>query len=237
VSGQAQQGTGQTPGGPIRACVFDAYGTLFDLSTACARLRAQLQEREKPLAALWRDKQVQYSWWRTLQGRHVDFEGVTRDALAHALDALHLDVGLEAALMAAFNALEAYPEVPGVLRRLRAMGLTTAILSNGSPSMLAALVQNAGIGALLDHVLSVEDVGVFKPDPRVYALAVERLGVPAQQISFQSSNAWDAHAAASFGMRVVWCNRQGQAVERLPGRPAFTVASLQELPELLAHGA
>ena len=218
----------------IRACVFDAYGTLFDVASAAARCSDVLGERAGPLAALWRDKQLQYSWLRGLQGRHADFWQVTGDALDYTLETFGLaDPGLRARLMDLYLTLSAFPEVSATLRRLKDAGLATAILSNGSPRMLAAAVEAAGIGALLDHVLSVETVGVFKPHPSVYQLAVDRLGVPAAAIAFQSSNGWDAYAASAFGMRVVWCNRYGQRPERLPGRPDHVVKTLAELPPLL----
>ena len=129
--------------------------------------------------------------------------------------------------------LDAFPEVPDVLRRLKAAGLKTAILSNGTPDMLEAAVSNAGIGDLLDAVLSVEAVGIYKPHVKVYHLVVDRFAIPAEAISFQSSNAWDAYAASAFGMRVVWCNRYGQRPERLPGSPDYEVKSLAELPALM----
>lgn len=221
----------------VRACVFDAYGTLFDVASASWRLQAVLGERAGALAALWRDKQLQYTWLRAAQGRHADFQVVTRDALAYALQALELDAALAPRLMQAFDALAVYPEVPAVLARLKEAGMRTAILSNGTPAMLAALVQHAGIGPLLDHVISVESVGVFKPHPSVYQSAVARLGLAPARISFQSSNAWDAYAASAFGMRVVWCNRGAQPPERLPGAPDAQVASLAALPALLGIGA
>jgi 2-haloacid dehalogenase len=129
--------------------------------------------------------------------------------------------------------LDTFPEVPEVLRQLKAGGFVTAILSNGTPTMLAEVVRSSDLGGLLDAVLSVETVGVYKPHPSVYALAVDHLGVPAHAISYQSSNAWDAYAASAFGMRVVWCNRYGQPAERLPGEPDAVVRSLEELPALL----
>ena len=129
--------------------------------------------------------------------------------------------------------LDTFPEVPEVLRRLRAAGFRTAILSNGSPGMLRAAVEGSGIADLLDAVLSVEEVGVFKPHPSVYQMALDRLGVPAAAVSFQSSNSWDAYAASAFGMRVVWCNRYGQRRERLPGAPDREIRSLSELPALV----
>ncbi len=218
----------------IRACVFDAYGTLFDFGSAAAGCADVLGDRAAPLTALWRDKQLQYSWLRGLQGRHADFWQVTGDALDYTLETVGLsDPGLRARLMDLYLTLSAFPEVSVTLRRLKDAGLATAILSNGSPRMLAAAVEAAGIGALLDHVLSVETVGVFKPHPSVYQLALDRLGVPAAAIAFQSSNGWDAYAASAFGMRVVWCNRYGQRPERLPGAPDRVVQSLAELPPLL----
>jgi 2-haloacid dehalogenase len=219
--------------GGIRACVFDAYGTLFDVSSAAVRHRGELGEKAPALAALWRDRQLQYTWLRTIQARHVDFSRITRDALAHALQALGLDARLEPLLMQSFDALDAYPEVPDVLQRLRAAGYTTAILSNGTPDMLAALLDHAGLASLFDAVVSVENVGVYKPHPRVYQSMVSELGLRADQICFQSSNAWDAHAASAFGMRVVWCNRSGQPPERLPGEPDACIGTLGELPDLL----
>ena len=136
--------------------------------------------------------------------------------------------------MQLYLTLDAYPDVPEVLRRLRDAGLATSILSNGSPAMLAAAIAHAGVGDLLDHVLSVEDAGVYKPHSRVYQLAVDRLAVPPQEIAFISSNGWDAWAASAFGMRAIWCNRQSQIRERLPGAPDREIRSLAEMPALLA---
>jgi len=218
----------------IRACVFDAYGTLFDHASAAAGCRDVLGERLGPLTTLWRDKQLQYTWLRALQGRHEDFWQVTGDALDFALETLGLDdPRLRARLMDLYLSLDVFPEVPAMLQRLTAAGLKTAILSNGSPQMLGAVVKKAGIAEFLDAVLSVEAVGVYKPHPSVYQLAVDRLAVPAGAISFQSSNAWDAYAASAFGMRVVWCNRYGQRPERLPGKPDREIESLAELPALV----
>ena len=218
----------------IRACVFDAYGTLFDFNSAAARCRDELGDKAPTLSTLWRDKQLQYAWLRALMGHHLDFSQVTGHALDYALDTLGIAGNtIRGRLLDAYFTLDCFPEVPEMLRRLKAGGLTTAILSNGSPKMLAAAVESAKLGGLLDGLLSVEEVGIYKPHPKVYQLAVDRLGVPARAISFQSSNAWDAHGAAAFGFRVVWCNRYGQRAERLPGRPDFEVRSLADLPALL----
>jgi 2-haloacid dehalogenase len=220
----------------IRACVFDAYGTLFDFASAAARCADGLGDKAEALTPLWRDKQLQYTWLRAAQNRHADFWRVTADALDFALETLGIadaKGALRRRLLDCYMTLDAFPEVPEVLRQLKAADFVTAILSNGTPAMLAAAVQHAGIGGALDHVLSVEDVGAFKPAPAVYQLAVARLGVPPSAIAFQSSNAWDIHAASAFGMRTVWCNRTGQRRERLPGAPDRETKTLAELPELL----
>lgn len=222
----------------VRACVFDAYGTLFDFASAARRCQDALGDSFNRLTALWREKQLQYTWLRAAQGRHADFWQVTGDALDFSLETLMLDQpGLRDRLMDLYLALDAFPEVPDVLRQLKAAGLKTAILSNGTPSMLDSAVKNARIDSLVDMVLSVEEVGVYKPDPRVYQLAVDRLAIPASQISFQSSNAWDAHAASSFGMKVVWCNRYRQPRERLPGKPDYEINTLAELPGIVGAAA
>src|SRR5882672_6200715 len=224
----------QAPLTGIKACVFDAYGTLFDFASAAKRCGDVLGDSADKLTALWRDKQLQYSWLRAVQGRHADFWQVTGDGLDYALETLGIaQPGLHDRLMSLYLSLETFPEVSETLRRLRAAGMRTAILSNGSPRMLDAIVTGAKIDGLLDAVLSVEEAGVYKPHPKVYQLAVDRLGVPAGAIAFQSSNAWDAHAASAFGTRVVWCNRYDQRRERLPGAPDREIRSLAELPALV----
>ena len=218
----------------IRACVFDAYGTLFEYVSAAARCSDVLGDKVAPLTALWRDKQLQYTWLRSLQGHYVEFSQVTSDALEFALAAFGLsDPALHERLMSLYSRLECFAEVPAMLATLQAAGLRTAILSNGSPAMLAAAVAHAGLTQLFDAVLSVDAVGVYKPHPRVYQLAVDRLGIPAAAICFVSSNGWDAYAASAFGMQVIWCNRYGQPPERLPGVPAAEITSLAQLPALL----
>ena len=218
----------------IRACIFDAYGTLFDVHSAAARCRGDLGDKADSLSDIWRQKQLQYTWLRSLMHAHVDFWQVTGDALDFALAAVGLDdPAMRRRLMDLYLELDAYPEVPAMLDRLKAGGIATAILSNGAPAMLDAAVESAALAGTLDHVLSVEDIGIFKPDPRVYGLAVDRLGVAPREICFQSSNAWDAYAASHFGFRVVWVNRFNQPPERIPGAPDRQLRDLAALPELL----
>ena len=218
----------------IEACVFDAYGTLFDVNSAARSAQGSLGEKWQPLAELWRAKQLQYTWLRGLAGRHADFWQVTGDALDFALATLQLeDPALRSRLMNLYQSLSAYPEVAETLKRLKSAGMRLAILSNGTPAMLAAAAASAGIAGLLDAVLSVEEVKVYKPHPSVYQLASQRFGVPAPQICFISSNGWDAYSAKAFGFRVLWCNRSGQAPERIPETPDAQIATLAELPDIV----
>jgi 2-haloacid dehalogenase len=216
------------------ACVFDAYGTLFDLTSAARRCADALGAKAEALGALWRARQLDYSWLRSLMGAHADFWQVTGDALDYAL-AVHgiADAALRTRLMDAFLHIEAYPDARGALEALKRAGRPAAILSNGSPRMLDAAVGSAGLGHLLDHVLSIEEAGIYKPHPRVYELAARRLGIPASRICFVSSNGWDAAGAAQFGFQAVWANRGGAPREGLPGTLAAELPALDRLPALL----
>lgn len=219
----------------IYACVFDAYGTLFDVHSAVGRHRQRLGLEADDVSALWRNRQLEYTWLRSLMGRHADFWQVTGDALDFALAAHGIeDDRLRLDLMTAYLELDCYPEVPATLEKLKARRMRTAILSNGTPKMLAAAVDNSGLENRIDSVLSIEAVGVYKPDPRVYQLAVDTLQVPADAIIFLSANAWDAAGAAAFGFQVAWINRFKQQPERLPGRPDAEIHTLAELPGLIA---
>ena len=218
-----------------KACVFDAYGTIFDLVSATDRLSAELGEDLAPkLGELWRTKQLQYSWLRSLTGHYTSFWDVTRDALDYSFEQLGIkNPALKEKLIEGYRALDAYPDVKPILAKLKQAGLKTAILSNGSPDMLASGVRGAGLTDLLDAVLSVEDAGVFKPDYRVYQLACDRFNVSPAAICFLSSNGWDAAGAASFGFKVAWINRNKLPIERLPGKPDAIIRSMDGLPALL----
>jgi 2-haloacid dehalogenase len=218
----------------IRACVFDAYGTLLDFGSAAASCADVLGAQGDALTRLWRDKQLQYSWLRAAQGRHADFWQVTGDALDYSMETLGLsDPALRERLMSLYLTLAPFPEARSVLARLKRAGMRTATLSNGAPKMLNTAIDAADLTPLLDAVISIEEAGVFKPHPSTYRLCVDRMGLPADSICYISANGWDAYAASAFGMRVVWCNRYGQRPERLPGNPDCVVTSLDGLPALL----
>jgi 2-haloacid dehalogenase len=218
----------------IGACLFDAYGTLFDVHSAVAREAGALGDKAEPVSNAWRQKQLQYTWLRSLMRAHADFYQITADALDYALESHGIyDRELRARLLELYLTLDAYPEVPETLRRLRAQGIATGILSNGEPRMLTAAVDSANLRALLDDVITVEAVGVYKPDPQVYDLGRRRSGLAKERICFVSANAWDVAGAASYGFRVIWLNRFGQVPERLPGTPAATVTRLDAVAERL----
>ena len=220
----------------IEACVFDAYGTLFDVSSVARGAQDELGASWQALSDLWRTKQLQYTWLRGLSGKHADFWQVTGDALDFAMTSIGIaDSGLRNRLMDLYLRISAYPEVNETLCRLKASGVKLAILSNGTPAMLSSAVDNANLGGLFDAVLSVEEVGVFKPHSSVYQLAVDRLAVAPKQICFISSNGWDAFSAKAFGFHVLWCNRFAQVPERIPDLPDGEILDLSELPDWLGY--
>lgn len=224
----------------ITTCVFDAYGTLFDVAAAAREVAAEPGREEfahhwPGLSEKWRQKQLQYSWLRTITAEHTDFWQVTKDGLDWALEAegLAADTDLRDRLLALYWQLSAFPEVGSVLSALRDAGQNTAILSNGSPEMLAGAVQSAGLEELLDDVLSVESVGIFKPAPQVYDMVIQRFGCAKSHVLFVSSNGWDACAAAAYGFQSVWVNRRAEPVDRLPGQPDHILFDLTAIPELV----
>ena len=224
---------------PITTCIFDAYGTLFDVAAAARQAAGEpgfekLQQKWPELANHWRLKQLQYTWLRAVTDAHADFWDVTQDGLDWALEAtdLHGDATLRQRLLDLYWELQAYPEVPEMLRALKSGGLQTAILSNGSPPMLDGAVQSAGIGDVLDDVLSVESVGVFKPDSRVYDLVPERFRCARDEVLFVSSNGWDAAGASGYGFVTAWVNRAGEPMDRLPWKPAHVLSDLMPIPQL-----
>ena len=223
----------------ITTCIFDAYGTLLDVNSA-ARSKATEPGQEalaacwEPLSEDWRRKQLEYTWLRAITGEHVDFWQVTEDALDWSMERHGLaDPVLREDLLALYWHLSPYPEVPSLLATLKARGLRCAILSNGSPDMLAEAAESAGLAGFLDGILSVEEVGVFKPARAVYDLVGQRYGTEASEVLFVSSNGWDAAGAAGYGFTTAWVNRAGLPRDRLPGQPQHELTDLTSIPELL----
>ena len=220
----------------IRACMFDAYGTLFDVHAPVAAVAAKIGDSADAVSRLWRQKQLEYTWLRSLMGEHAVFWQVTGEALDYALAAHGIDDrALREELMDLYMTLDAYPDAREALGDLKAAGFITGILSNGSPGMLNAAIRSSGLGDHLDYVLSIESVGIYKPHAKVYQMVVDCPDVDdASDVCFVSANTWDAQAAANFGFQVARINRFGLADENIPGKPKRLLNSLNELPAVLA---
>jgi 2-haloacid dehalogenase len=234
-SPSTQLGTSRVPNpgqGPLRALVFDAYGTLFDVFSVTSLCELLFPRSGAALAVTWRSKQLQYSLLRSLMERYVDFWHITQDALVYATNALGLELTAEKRerLMNAYRTLHAFQDVKPGLEQLKAQGLRLAILSNGAPGMLQSAATSAGIADLLDEIISVDDIKVFKPSPRVYQLASARLGIATEDIGFVSSNSWDVAGATSAGLTAFWIQRAAaEPPEELGYRAAHVVHAITDL--------
>ena len=218
----------------IKACIFDAYGTLFDVNSACRELSKEVGHNWESLASLWRLRQVEYTWLRNSMNEYIDFWQITSDALDYAMETLDIEnIKLKQDLLALYLKLEAYPEVKDLLKKLKQKGFKTGILSNGSMKMLNSAVDNANIRDFLDGILSVEECKTYKPSKKVYDLVEKNIKVKKENVMFFSSNAWDMHAASNYGFNTIWVNRFNAKLERLPGKPNNIVNSLEKIDEII----
>ena len=216
-----------------KVCIFDAYGTLFDVNAACRELSIEVGEKWEELATLWRLRQVEYTWLRNSMNEYIDFWKITEGALEYAMEVLNIEnKRLKNKLLDLYLKLEAYPEVGNILAKLKERGFKTGILSNGSEKMLESAVKNAQIKNLLDEVISDERCKVFKPSSKVYDLVKDTYKVKNNQVAFFSSNAWDMHAAANYGFKTIWVNRFNGKLERLPGKPEAIVKNLEGIVQI-----
>ena len=213
----------------LKALVFDAYGTLFDVHSVFGRCEEVFPGRGSDLTTIWRSKQLQYTWLRSLMGRYEDFWQITQDGLVFACRSLGLDASQEQIdfLMQAYLSLSPFPEVTVALDALS--GIACSILSNGTPAMLESAVRNAGLAGRFEHILSVDEVRVYKPSPIVYELAEKHLGIQRSQIGFVSSNCWDVAGAKAFGLEVYWLNRKDEPLEVLGFEPDRIIHTASEL--------
>ena len=218
----------------IKACIFDAYGTLFDVNAACRELSKEVGDNWEKLASLWRLRQVEYTWLRNSMDEYIDFWQITSDALDYAMETLGIENNeLREELLNLYLKLEAYPEVNNLLKKLKQRGLKTGILSNGSMKMLNSAVDNANIREYLDEILSVEECKIYKPSSKVYDLVKIKMQISEENVLFFSSNAWDMHAASNYGFKTIWVNRFNAKLERLPGKPIDIVNSLEKIDEII----
>ena len=218
----------------IEACIFDAYGTLFDVNAACRELSKEVGDNWEKLASLWRLRQVEYTWLRNSMDEYIDFWKITSDALDYAMETLGIENNeLREELLNLYLKLEAYPEVKDLLKRLKQRGLKTGILSNGNMKMLNSAVDNANLREYLDEILSVEECKIYKPSSKVYDLVKIKMQISKENVLFFSSNAWDMHAASNYGFKTIWVNRFNTKLERLPGKPIDIVRSLDKIDEII----
>ena len=218
-----------------KALVFDLYGTLYNVHSVAARCEAQYPQRGNEISTLWRQKQLEYTWLRSLMGEYRNFEQATRDALVYTCK--HLGLALDEAacdmLWQEYLRIQPFPEVPEALRRLNALGLPLAILSNGSTHSIRTVVQHSGLEHAFAHLISVDAVEIFKPHPRVYELAERRLALQRSDILFVSSNAWDAAGARHYGYPACWVNRSGGCFDELGQQPDHVVTGIDALAALM----
>ena len=220
----------------ITTCVFDAYGTLFDVNAACRELSKEVGDKWNELSSLWRLRQVEYTWLRNSMKEYIDFWKITSDALDYAMETLNINnIKLRDDLLSLYLELEAYPEVKSILEDIKKRGMKTAILSNGNKKMLESAVINANIQHLLDKVLSVDDCKIYKPASEVYDLVDKKMGVKKENVLFFSSNAWDMHAASNYGFKTIWVNRFEGKLEKLPGKPDKIINSLEQIEKILQN--
>ncbi len=218
-----------------RVIVFDAYGTLLDIHSVLDEASRAFGDAAAGIVDLWRAKQLEYSWLRSMMGTYADFDQISRDALAYVLAAhgARIDDQTRQRLLDAWFRPQPFPDVPDTLAGLGQLGLKRAILSNGTPAMLRLALDHSGLAGSFEHVLSVDDVRRFKPDPAVYRLVRDRLGIAANETLFVSSNGFDVAGARAFGFPVCWVNRRGRPLDELGQRPDYEIATLRELPALL----
>ncbi|MGL5634496.1 MAG: haloacid dehalogenase type II [Sarcina sp.] len=212
----------------IKVCVFDAYGTLFDVHSASKRLSTKIGENYEEFSNLWRAKQLEYSFLREIMDDYIDFYEITRDSLRYAMLTYNLDESLEKELMNLYNELSAYDEVQTILKELKERGFRTVILSNGSYDMLLKAVDTARLSNLIDNVVSVADIEKFKPRSNVYEMINYKMNVKNEEVVFFSSNGWDIAGATKYGFNTIWINRFNKVVDQLSDKPKFIVKNLKE---------
>ena len=218
----------------IKACIFDAYGTLFDFNSAVDLCSKDIGDKSEELSNIWRQKQIQYTWLRSMMNKYADFWQVTGDALDYAMSAVSIkNEPLQKNLMQLYKELEIFPEVNEVLNNIKNENLKIAILSNGTQEMLFNAINHSNLNRLIDMVISVDEIGVYKPSPKVYQLAINKLKLNPEEICFISSNAWDAHGASSFGFKVIWINRYQLPHEKIPTEPDKIISSLLPITNIL----
>ena len=217
----------------IRACVFDAYGTLFDVNSAASKCKEKLGNRWESFSNSWRTTQLEYTWLRSLMKKHKNFWEITEDSLDHAMETYKIKKEMKNELLNLYKKLSPYPEVKECLEELKSKKIKIAILSNGTPDLLRELVENNNIQKYFDDIMSIESVGIYKPDSKVYEIPIKSYGCKPENICFMSSNTWDVSGGGIFGYNAVWVNRFNKVFDKLSYKPKFVINNLKELLEII----
>ena len=217
----------------IKVCVFDAYGTLFDVNSAAAKCKEKLGSKWEGFANAWRTTQLEYTWLRSLMKKHKNFWEITEDSLDHTMEAFKIKKEMRNELLDLYKKLSPYPEVKECLEELKNKKIIMAILSNGTPELLKGLVESNNIQNYFDNIFSIESVGVYKPDSRVYEMPIKQYGCKPENICFMSSNTWDISGGGVFGYNAVWINRFNKAFDKLGYKPKFVINNLKELLKII----
>ena len=217
----------------VKAIIFDAYGTLFDVNSAAEKCKDKIGDKWEPFANFWRTTQLEYTWLRSLMGRHKNFWQVTEDSLDKSMKAFNIDLSMKDELLNLYKVLSPYKEVPETLKALKEKKFKLAILSNGTPSLLNELVKSNNLNNLFDDIFSIEEVGVYKPNSKVYDIPVKKYKIKKDEIAFLSANTWDVSGGGNYGYQAIWVNRNNNIFDNLDYKPISEIKSLKELTNLI----
>jgi len=217
----------------VKAIIFDAYGTLFDVNSAAEKCKDKIGDKWEPFANFWRTTQLEYTWLRSLMGRHKDFWQVTEDSLDKSMKAFDIDTSMKNELLNLYKILSPYKEVSETLKALKEKKFKLAILSNGTPSLLNELVKSNNLNDLFDDIFSIEEVGVYKPVSKVYDIPVKKYKIKKDEIAFLSANTWDVSGGGNYGYQAIWVNRNNNIFDNLDYKPTNEIKSLKELTNLI----
>ena len=217
----------------IKAIIFDAYGTLFDVNSAAEKCKDKIGDKWEAFANYWRTTQLEYTWLRSLMKRHKDFWQVTEDSLDKSMKVFNIDNSMRNELLDLYKILSPYPEVPEILKSLKEKDYKLSILSNGTPSLLNELVKSNNLENLFDDVFSIEEVGIYKPDSKVYDLPIKKYKIQNDEVAFLSANTWDVSGGGNYGFNSIWVNRNNSIFDNLDYKPQYEVKSLNELINII----
>ena len=217
----------------IKAIIFDAYGTLFDVNSAAEKCKNKIGAKWEGFANFWRTTQLEYTWLRSLMGRHKDFWQITEDSLDKSMKTFNIDASMKSELLSLYKVLSPFKEVPETLKKLKEKNLKLAILSNGTPSLLKELVKSNNLDNLFDDLFSIEEVGIYKPDSKVYELPIRKYKIKSNEVAFLSANTWDVSGGGNYGYNSIWVNRNNNIFDNLDYKPNNQIRNLSELVDLI----